>query len=422
LSLDGTQSSAHCKKTLVDGTEKRSRTLLIGIAFSSFIVMGLNAGLLGVAWPSIRASFGISLDAIGTLMLLSTAVSLAISFNSGPLIAKMGLGPLVMISCILSAAGFLGYALSPAWGVMLLFGMVSSIGTTAINAGLNTYFATNVSAGLMNWLHACFGLGATVSPVMVMAVLNLGYSWRWGYALVALSYGMLGACLAFTLERWPLTGQVSIKVTPNPPTRVRSRDTLKLPAVWLSLALFFTFTGMEGSAGQWPYTLFTEARSVDPATAGFWASVFWASMTAGRMFFGIAVGRIGTVPLIRTCMSVTVCGAVLIWWNPSDALSFLGLALIGFSGAPLFPVLTSNTPERLGPDHAANAIGFQMTAVRLGLATIPALVGVLAQAFGLEVIGLGLFVIAITMLTLYELTIPRSRGRWTPPKGGATAD
>ena len=91
----------------------------------------------------------------------------------------------------------------------------------------------------------------------------------------------------------------------------------------------------------------------------------------------------------------------------SDTLSFLGLALIGFSGSPFFPVLTSNTPERLGAGHAINAIGFQMTAVKLGLAAIPALGGVLAEAFGLEIIGPFLFVISIAVFLLHELTVPR---------------
>jgi len=389
----------------------KSSTLLIGIAFLSFIVMGLSAGLLGVAWPSIRASFGLSLDAIGTLMLLSTIVSLVVSFNSGPMIASIGLGSLLMVSCIIGALGFLGYAWAPAWWVLVLFGTVSAIGATVINTGLNTYFATNVSAGLMNWLHACFGLGATVSPAMMIAVLNRGYSWRWGYLLVALSYGVLAASFSFTLKRWPLAGQAPVEANPDPPTetpaKVRSRDTLKLPAVWLSIILFFTFTGMETCAGQWPYTLFTEARAIAPAIAGLWVSMYWASVTVGRLFFGLVVNRIRVVSLVRICMGVSICGAALLWWNISDALSFLGLALIGFSGSPFFPVLTSNTPERLGAGHAINAIGFQMTAVKLGLAAIPALGGVLAEAFGLEIIGPFLFVISIVMFLLHELTVPR---------------
>lgn len=386
--------------------------------------MGLNAGLLGVAWPSIRASFDISLDAIGTLMLLSRIVSLVISFNSGRMISKIGLGSLLMISCIVGGLGFLGYAWAPAWWIMVLFGVVSAAGSTMVNTGLNTYFATNVGAGLMNWLHACFGLGGTVGPVMMATVLNMGGSWRWGYLFIALSYGILAAGFGLTLRRWPLAERVPVEANPSlsteAPAEVRSRDALRLPAVWLSIVLFFTFTGMEGSAGQWPYTLFTEARSVDPATAGLWVSVYWASMTVGRIFFGVVADRIRAVPLVRMCIGGSICGAALIWWNSSDTLSFLGLALIGFSGSPLFPVLTSNTPERLGAEHAANAIGFQITAVGLGLAAVPALGGVLAEAFGLEIIGPFLFVIAIAMFLLHEAAVPRkgkarSKGAYKDP-------
>ena len=387
-------------------------TSLVGLAFLGFIAMGLNAGLMGVVWPSIRTAFGLSLDAIGTLMLLSMLASLVVSFNSGGIIAKMGLGPVLIIGFALGGLGFLGVGLAPSWWAMILAGMVSSIGSTAINTGLNIFFATHVGAGLMNWLHACFGLGAIISPVIMTALLDRGYSWRWGYGLIALPYGLLAVCFGATLQGWSLTKQTSAHATPTRPTQIRSRDALRRSSVWLSLALFFTFTGMEGSAGQWPYTLFTEARSVDAATAGLWVSVFWGSMTVGRMFFGIVADRIEAVPLIRMCMGGTVCGAAFIWWNISDTLSFLGLALIGFSGSPFFPVLTSNTPERLGAEHAVNAIGFQITAVKLGLAAIPALVGVLAEAFGLELIGPSLFVIAIAMLLLYEATVPRK----TPSK------
>jgi fucose permease len=392
----------------------KSSALVITVAFLSFIVMGFNAGLMGVAWPSIRTSFGVSLDSIGTLMVLGTAVSLAVSFNSGPMIARIGMGPLLMVSCIIGGFGLLGFSLAPAWWVVILFSMMASTGATMLNTGINTYLATNVSAGLMNWLHACFGLGAIISPAMMTAILNRGYSWRWGYGIIVLSYWVLAAGFGLAAKRWPASEGASTGANPDsataPSTGVRSQDTLKLPAVWFSLALFFTFTGMEGAAGQWPYTLFTEGRGIDPAVAGFWASVFWASVTVGRIFFGIVVGRVGAVPLIRMCMAGSVCGAALIWWGISDTLSFLGLALIGFSTSPLFPVLTSNTPERLGSGHAANAIGFQMTAVRLGLAAIPALMGVLAEAFGLETIGLCLFVVAVAMLLLHEAIVPRKGG------------
>ena len=395
--------------------QKQSNTLLISIAFLSFIVMGLSAGLSGVAWPSIRATFGLSLDAIGTLMLLSTVVSLLLSFNSGSLINKIGLGSLLMFSGIIGGMGFAGYAIAPAWWMVILFGIIASVGSTLINAGVNIYFATTISASLMNWLHACFGLGATLSPIMLTLLLNRGYSWRWGYGFIALTYAVLAVGFGRTLKHWS-GSESTLETNSDAPPQMRSRDTLRLPSVWLSIALFFTFTGMESSAGQWPYTLFTEARAIAPSVAGFWTGFYWASITLGRVFFGIVGNRVKTHSLIRACMGTTICGAALIWWPIPEwwaisewhqlrqALSFLGLALIGFSGSPLFPMLTSNTPTRLGTAHASNAIGFQITAVRLGLSVVPTLGGILAEAFGLEILGPFLFTLAIVMFLLYEFT------------------
>jgi fucose permease len=399
----------------------------------AFITMGFNVGISGVAWPSMRDTFGVSQDAIGALLILSTVGALAMNVSSGRLITNIGLGSLLLIGCIIAGFGYLGYALAPTWWVLVAFGLVAAIGTTGLVVGLNTFFAINQTARLMLWLQACFGLGAIVSPTVMTLLLNTGYTWRWAYVLVVLFLAGLALGFALTLKRWRLVqptpgntaasldaaaadaaGASDESVTAPAPS-MGSSHTLKMPAVWLSLLLFFVLTGMESSASQWSYTLFTEERNIDPRVAGLWVSLFWASLTAGRLFFGFVVNRIGAVPLVRLTMVGVICGAALLWWNISETLSFLGFALIGFSVSPLFPVLTSNTPERIGAQHAADVIGFQLASVRLGLAVIPALAGVMAAAYGLEIIGPFLFVVAIVMFLLHEasasgLTVPKVTG------------
>jgi fucose permease len=261
------------------------------------------------------------------------------------------------------------------------------------------------SAKLMNWLQACFGLGAALSPIMITWMLDNGHSWRWGYVAVCLCFAALAGATGLTLRQWELMTSASPDSAVADSSQAPSGATLRIPYVWLSILLFFVFTGFEGTAGQWPYTLFTEARDIDPAVAGLWVSIFWLSMTIGRIIFGFVVERVGVVPLIRGAMTGVMVGSALVWVNVGATASFAGFVLIGFAAAPLFPVLTSDTPRRLGTAHAANSIGFQLASSRLGLAVIPALAGVLAVPLGLEIIGPFLFVIAVAQFLLHELTL-----------------
>jgi fucose permease len=94
-------------------SEKESSALLVTIAFLSFIALGLNAGMMGVAWPSVRDTFGISQDAIGALFFASTVGALGINLSSGPIISKIGPGSLLTLGCGVGGLGYLGVALAP---------------------------------------------------------------------------------------------------------------------------------------------------------------------------------------------------------------------------------------------------------------------------------------------------------------------
>jgi fucose permease len=173
--------------------------------------------------------------------------------------------------------------------------------------------------------------------------------------------------------------------------------------MWLSMAVFCVYTGLEAAAGTWVYSLFTEARAITSSTAGMWISVYWGSLTIGRLASGVVVGFVPVSLLLRLCLITAALGAVLIWSHVTTLGSFLGLALLGVSLAPIFPSLIATTPERLGNRHTANGVGLQIAAAVLGQSLLPALVGVLARHLGLEVVGLALCTAAVVLLALYEL-------------------
>jgi len=386
-----------------------SGRLLLGLAYAGFVSLGLPDGLLGVAWPSIRTFFHLPLDALGALLVMLTAGYLGSSLSSGYLLARLNVGALLALSWLATAISLLGYALAPQWWIMVGLGLLSGLGAGAIDAGINTYAATHYSARTMHWLHACYGIGATGGPVMMTSVLSADYPWQWGYGIVGLGQRVLAVCFGLTHTWWqPATRPDAPAGVPVPTGATASRNTLRLPLMWLSMAVFFVYTGLEAAAGTWVYSLFTEARAITSSTAGLWVSVYWGSLTLGRLASGVGVGFVPLSLLLRFCLITAALGAVLIWSHLTTRGSFLGLALMGVSLAPVFPSLMATTPARLGDGHTANGVGLQVAAAVLGQSLLPALVGVLAHHLGLEIVGPALCTAAVALLALYELLLALS--------------
>ena len=221
------------------------------------MALGLPDGLLGVATPSIRATFDLAPEDLGSLLLAFTAGYLLSSASSGLVVARLGVGALLAASCLATAASLLGYATAPAWWAMLGCGVLAGLGAGAIDAGLNTWVATHHSARTVNWLHGFYGVGASAGPLVMTAVLAAGHPWRVGYAVVGFFQLVLALGFAVTRHLWSAPGARRIgrwsRRRPRqarrlpPPAAVRA--TLALAPVWLGVACFALYTGIEATAG-----------------------------------------------------------------------------------------------------------------------------------------------------------------------------
>ena len=297
---------------------------------------------------------------------------------------------------------------------MVALGVLSGLGAGAIDAGVNIYAATRYSTRMVNWLHACYGIGATSGPVIMTSVLAAGLPWQWGYGIVGLGQLVLALCFGLTHAWWPAATAAHDTFTPTPVRTASSRSTLRLPVVWLGIAVFFLYTGLEAATGAWTYSLFTEARAIPAHTAGMWVSMYWGSLTAGRLLSGAVVSCVSVYFLLRLCLISVALGTTLLWLNITSLLSFMGLVLIGLALAPIFPSLIATTPERLGHAHTANGVGFQIAAAVLGQSLLPGMLGILARHLGLEIVGPALLTAALLLLMLYEMFMALSpvASRW----------
>jgi fucose permease len=88
--------------------------------------------------------------------------------------------------------------------------------------------------------------------------------------------------------------------------------------------------------------------------------------------------------------------------------------ILGLWFAPIFPLRTALTADRVGASHAGHAIGLQVAAASLGGGLIPGGIGLAARRTGLEVVGPFLLVAALVTLALYELVERQARLRPPP--------
>jgi fucose permease len=277
------------------------------------------------------------------------------------------------------------------------------VGSGAIDAGMNTWFAMRFGPRPMNWLHAFFGFGAMMGPIFLGAILSSGYSWRLGYGLMAVLQIAMALLVLLTARSWAIPASLGESSEPGQVTaQTTMLKTMLVPAVWLGVAVFFFYTGVELTAANWSFTIFTESRGVSLGTAGRWVSLFWFSFTVGRVLFGIIGNRVPVSNLLRGCMLAAVAGAALLAWSPGDSQGLWGLILIGVAVAPIFPLLVSETPLRLGQGLAQHAIGLQMAGASMGIAVIPSLAGVIASRTNLEAIPVFIVAVAAVLFLLHE--------------------
>ncbi|MEV6491343.1 MFS transporter [Actinoplanes sp. NPDC051633] len=384
---------------------------LLLLAYLAFLGISLPDGLLGVSWPSMSASFGQPVGALGLVLPFVVVSSMLSSASTGALLARIRLGQILTGSVGLYAVALLAQSLAPAFWALIVAAVVLAAGSGAIDAALNAFAARRFNARQITWLHAVYGLGAAAGPLLFLATTMAGLSWRWAFGLVDVLLAMLTVVFACTTGRWPAVQQPQSRSSPEKTKPLRRRR--PPAAVWSGAAVFALQTGVEAGTALWAYTFLTTARAVPPEVAAATTSGYWIALLLGRVVLGEVATRIGRRPILRACVVGMVVGATLLLLPGLAPVG--GIILLGFTAAPMFPLLTLTTGDRVGDVWTDRAIGLQSAASTAGAATLPALIGFLIGPFGTQVIAPGLLVIAGMNAAVFAWITSRSRRTQADP-------
>ncbi len=367
----------------------RSTRVLVAVAFAAFVALGLSGGVTGVAWPSMRTDFGRPVADLGVLLAVGTIGYFFAGLAAGRLTRLIGLGNVLVLIMIIGSLSLAGFGLAGSWAVLLLCAVGSGFSGGLMDSAINAYVALHHDARTMNLLHAFFGIGATVGPIMVAATLTQGLSWRAAYFALAAIEVVLLVTVLWVRRGWPVAAAAD-----------KAQRGGFGASVLVLLVLFVLYVGIEVAAGQWAFSVLTESRGMGEFAAGVWVAIYWGGLTGGRLTLGVIGNRVRPRSVLHLSMVGSIAGSLLFWLDPAG-LGVAGLALLGVSLAGVFPILVALTPSWVGEDRAPAVIGYQIAAAATGAALLPWLGGVLVDAAGLEAIGPFLVVIAVAMTVLH---------------------
>ncbi len=377
------------------------------LASLAYVGVALPGSTLGLLWPSIRISFDEPIGALGALLAVGVAASVVASAATGHILARVRVGPLLAAGTMLVAVALAEEALAPSLWAFALGIVLFGLGFGAVDAALNAHAAGHFGARQINWMHASYGLGATLGPLLVTAMLSGGLGWRWTFAAMAAVIAVLGLVFTRARRAW--------EAPPRPAAPIPRQRRRAVPVLG-ALAFSAVETGIESGAGIWGYVFLTAGRGLPDALAGVAVSAYWATMFLGRAVLGPIAERLGPTRVLAAAVGGVAFGAALMAAPASGWLAVVGMMTLGLAAAPIFPLFTLTTAQRSDTRDAhrtTRTVSLQVAASAIGSALIPAAIGITIDAFDARALAPALLVLGLAMCGVYAFLLH-------PPRRSAT--
>ena len=362
--------------------------------YLAFILLGLTSGAEGPTLLKLGEHTSSAISQISLIFFFGSLGYLLGSLLGGRIYDRVPghrfmAGILVLLGILIA---FVPVATS-LWALLMIV-LVLGFAKGALDVGCNTLllWVHNETVGpFMNGLHAFFGLGAFIAPLIVDQVNIYTGDIHWVFWIFSL--------IAFPIAAW-------VWNLPSPASRAVPAQHEHAPfpvlPVILMVLCFVLYVGSEVGYGNWIYTYAFKLNLGTERTAAYLTSAFWGSFTLGRLF-GIWVS---TRLKPMTILSLDFAGSLLslgliIFFQESAIILWVGTILLGISQASIFPTFLTLAEERM---HITGTVaGLFLVGAGTGGMILPWLIGqVFEQAGGSAMMGM---IFVDTLLNLLMLLL-----------------
>ena len=355
-------------------------------------------GFLYATWaarvPMIQQQYGVDDAAFGLVLLAASGGAFMSMPFAAYLTSRLGVRTMTIVTSLL----YIGIvALLPhlhtSWLLFPLFALLG-VGFGLLDVAMNAQ-AVEVEKvydkPIMSSFHAGFS-GAMIGGALLGSVviwLELTFAWHLSIAaLTAVGVLMWSQSRLYT----QITGQAADVAADQSAFRLPVR------ATWLIGAIGFCSMMSEASISDWTVKFMREVAGAQPYIAPFSLAAFSATMTVGRVFGDGFRQNFGDAQLLRYGSWVALLGMVVTLVYPTALTTILGATLVGCGLAVAVPIVFSLSGKVPGLTASA-AMAMVTTISYVGNFIGPAVIGFLAEAYGLRV-GYGFILLVLLVMVV----------------------
>ena len=376
-------------------------SFLLGIIYLSFISLGLPDALLGSAWPNMYPEFQVPVSYAGMISMIIAFGTILSSLQSDRLTRRFGTGKVTAASVGITALALWGFSVSHSFLQLCLWAIPYGLGAGSVDASLNNYVALHYASKHMSWLHCMWGVGTTLGPYIMGAVLTGGAAWNMGYRVISLLQIVLTAVLIISLPKWKEENPAGEETRGGKPLTLR--EIISIPGAKAIMLCFFCYCAVEQTTMLWASSYLNLAKGIDAKTAASFAGIFCTGITVGRGINGFIAMKWKDEQMVRMGEGIILMGILVMLLPLGNLASLIGFSLIGLGCAPVYPCIIHSTPEYFGAERSQAMIGVQMASAYVGICLMPPFFGLLANHISIRILPLYLLFFLVIMGIMYEL-------------------
>ena len=359
--------------------------LFLIAVFMAFIDYGLTGSLFSSVWSQIALDINVDYSLLGVLTMISSGTSGLSSAFAYVLRRRLGTSKSIIVS-------FIGFTISlllfySANNIIMICIALAFLGFSSgiIDTVINSYIIKAYDSGKLSLLHASWGLGSTIGPILMSIAITKALNYRLGFlwSTILIVIGIF--IFVFLKIYWENIKKNLDKdfVNLHSVSQEEKQSNISLVDIFkiengLNFVLCFILCGaVNSSLSAWIATLTVNQRNLSVEIGAAAATFYFAGLTATRVLLSFLSKKIGNHNILYGGFIISIISYILLFVKTSDTtFVYFDAALIGIGISPLIPFLHSSVKEFFDEKHigvivsGCNSLSLASSALSTALITL----------------------------------------------------